>query len=283
MDGETHNLLWLVFRGEPVAPRQCGLGVARRRAVSDNGVVTMSQVEAYPLEDYFPTTAWLEKYGQALDDDPELDDVGAGWGVDWNGDFVFEITDLPIETREVQDLPEEVWTALETGISQLPDDTMETVVDSAPQEIQDNIEAREGTLQERAVAELLETKIEDAPEKVWPGLRNVMPDILNDLLDQLEENVTEDGTVYAWIGLEDGGCYEVDTMLSLDERDKGFVLTGEYPKWVDLVNGDKDVVEGIMSGDFELDGDMQKILQYSDAALAMTDVAAELDKRFLFE
>lgn len=252
-------------------------------AVSYNGVVTMSQVEAYPLEDYFPTTAWLEKYGQALDDDEELSEVGAEWGVGWNGDFVFEITDLPIEEREVQDLPEEVWSALEQGISQLPDDTMQTVVDSAPQEIQDNIEAREGTLQERAVAELLETKISEAPDKVWQGLRNVMPDILNDLLDQLEENVTDDGTVYAFIELEGGGCHGVDTMMSLDERDKGFVLTAEYPMWVQLVSGEKDVVEGIMSGDFELDGDMQKVLQFSDAALAMTDVAAELDKRFLFE
>ena len=43
-----------------------------------------------------------------------------------------------------------------------------------------------------------------------------------------------------------------------------------------------DVVEAIMSGKLELDGDMQKILQYSDAALTMTDVASDLDKRFLF-
>jgi len=241
----------------------------------------MSQIESYPLEDYFPTTAWLEKYQHALDDDEELDEVGAGWGVEWNGDFIFEITDMPTG-QQVQELPEEVWSALEQGISQLPDDTMETVVDQAPEDIQENIEAREGTLQERAVAELLETEIQNAPEKVWPGLRNVFPEILDELLTQLEENVTDDDKVYAWIGLEDGGCYDTTTLDSLDERDAGFILTAEYPMWMELVSGEKDVVEGIMSGDFELEGDMQKILQYSDAALAMTDVAAELDKRFLF-
>jgi len=242
----------------------------------------MSEIETYPLHRYFPTTAWLEEYKEALDDSPELDENGAGWGVDWNGDFVFNMQNLPIEENEVQDLPEEVWSALDTGIRQLPDDTLETVVESAPDDVRENIEAREGSIQERAANELLETKIADAPDKVWPGLRRVMPEILEDLLEELEHNVTEDGHVYAWIGLEDGGCYEVDTMMDLDERDKGFVLTGEYEQWVRLVNAEIDVVEAIMSGDLELDGDMQKILQYSDAALTMTDVAAEMDKRFLF-
>ncbi|WP_335999805.1 SCP2 sterol-binding domain-containing protein [Halorientalis halophila] len=241
-----------------------------------------TQGQQFELDDYFPTTAWLDRYQQALDDSEELEETGAGWGVDWNGDFVFEMENLPIEERTVNDLPEEVWEALEQGITQLPEDTLETVLEDAPEDVREGIESREGPLPERAAAELLETSVSEAPEKVWPGLRRVMPDIMDDLLDELEENVTDDGTVYAWIGLEDGGCYDTATMRSLDERDYGFVLTGDFDEWVDLVSGDLDVVEAIMSGKLELDGDMQKILQYSDAALSMTDVASGLDKRFLF-
>ncbi|WP_424019710.1 SCP2 sterol-binding domain-containing protein [Halorientalis pallida] len=241
-----------------------------------------TQEQQFELDDYFPTTAWLTRYQHALDDSQELEDTGEGWGVGWNGDFVFEMQNLPIEERTVDDLPEEVWEALEQGITQLPEDTLETVLEDAPEDVAEGIEARDGPLPERAAQELLETKISEAPEKVWPGLRRVMPDIMDDLLTELEENVTDDGTVYAWIGLEDGGCYDTTTMDTLDERDHGFVLTGDFDQWVDLVNGDLDVVEAIMSGKLELDGDMQKILQYSDAALTMTDVASDLDKRFLF-
>ncbi|MFB6141732.1 MAG: SCP2 sterol-binding domain-containing protein [Halorientalis sp.] len=241
----------------------------------------MSTTQQRDIDEYFPTTAWLDRYQTALDEDDELDDVGEGWGVGWNGDFIFEMRNLPLEETTVGDLPEELWSALEAGITQLPGDTMENVIENAPEEVRADIEARDGPLQERAVAELKGTSVADAPDRVWPGLRNIMPDVMNDLLDELENNISEDGHVYAWIGLEDGGCYEVATLDTLDERDAGFVLTGEWEQWSDLVTGDIGPVDGIMSGALELDGDMQKILQYTDAAMRMTDVASELDKRFL--
>ena len=248
-------------------------------------MVTMStyeEIPEYDYDEYWPTTTWLEKYEEDLTDSDELSRVMGGWGQGFNGDFVFEIRNLPIEENEVKDLPEEVWKALDKGIRQLPEAVLETVLEDAPEAVQDGIEEREGPLPERAANELLETKIINAPDKTWDGLRRVMPDVLEFLLDQLEENVTDDGHVYAWIGLEDGDCTGVDTLMNLDDRDKGFVLTGEYDQWVRLVTSELDVVEGIMSGDLELDGDMQKILQYADAALMMTDIASATDKRFLF-
>jgi putative sterol carrier protein len=242
----------------------------------------MSTQQQHQLADYFPTTAWLDNYQQALESSAELDETGAGWGVGWNGDFVFEIQDLPLEAYTVADLPDELWSALETAIEQLPADTVEDVVATAPDVVQEGIEAREGDINERAIAELRETRLADTPERIWPEFENLMPDILVDLIQELEDNVADGGTVYAWIGLKDGGCYEVETMQSLDEREFGMRLEAGYEQWVALTSGEMDVVQGIMSGDLELDGDMQKILQYSDAALTMTDVAAEMDKRYLF-
>jgi len=241
-----------------------------------------AQQETFELDQYWPTTAWLDRYENALNESEAIAENMDGWGVGFNGDFVFEIRDLPLDEYIVGDLPEEVWSALETGIEQLPEDTMETVLQDAPPELREGIESRSGPLPERAAAELKETKLSESTDKVWPGLRRVMPEIMNDLIAELEENVTDDGTVYAWIGLEDGECYGTDTMGSLDEREKGFVLSGEYEQWVRLVTGELGPVEGIMSGELELEGDMQKMLQYSDAALSMTDVAAEMEKRFLF-
>lgn len=229
----------------------------------------------------FPSEEWIEEWHDRINDNEEYAEQGSDWGVGWNGDFVFEITDLPLEETTVGDLPEELWSALEEAITQLPDDTLETIIEDAPEEVQDNIDERDGSLQERAVAELKETSVAEAPEKVWSGMRNIMPEVMDDLLDELEENITDDGTVYAWIGLEDGGCYEVATLDSLDERDAGFVLTGSYDQWEKLVSGDLGPVDGIMSGELELDGDMQKILQYTDGAVALTELAADQETRFI--
>lgn len=236
----------------------------------------------HELHEYFPTTAWLDAYAENLTASEELSYEMAGWGTEWNGDFVFEIRNLPIFENQVNDLPPELWKNLGDAISSLPDSTLEAVLGTAPEEIQANIEARQGTLQERASAELLETPIDDAPEKVWPGLRNIMPDVLDDLVDELDENVTDDGHVYAWLNIVDGDCLETETMMSPDEREHRVRIAGEWEQWVRLVSGEMDVIDGVMGGELEVTADMKNLLQHMEGAKTMVDVAAETDKRFLF-
>jgi hypothetical protein len=38
----------------------------------------------------------------------------------------------------------------------------------------------------------------------------------------------------------------------------------------------------MMDGTFELDGDMQKVMQYSQAAVVMTELASDIDTEFEF-
>jgi hypothetical protein len=236
----------------------------------------------YELEEYFPTTAWLETYAERLSASEKLDREMNGWGTDWNGDFVFEIRNLPIFENAVNDLPEELWRNLGDAIESLPDSTLEAVLQTAPEEIQDNIEARTGTLQDRAAAELLETPIDESPEKVWPGLRNIMPDVLDSLVDELDEHVTDEGHVFAWLNMVDGDCRETATMQTLDEREHRVRLTGEYEDWKRLLTGDLGLLDAVMGGTLNVTADMKNTLQYMDAQLVMVDVAAETDKRFLF-
>jgi len=94
--------------------------------------------------------------------------------------------------------------------------------------------------------------------------------------------VGEGDTVYAYVDIHDGQCREVDVLGGLDERDHGFVLRGRYDNWKALVRGDANVIDQIMGGRMDVDGDMQKVLQYSDAAVTMTEVAAGTETRFLF-
>ncbi|MFD1514912.1 SCP2 sterol-binding domain-containing protein [Halomarina rubra] len=73
--------------------------------------------------------------------------------------------------------------------------------------------------------------------------------------------------------------YEVD---SLDDADYGFVFRGTYTDWVRLTQGEVGAIDGLMSGTFELDGDMQRVLQYSDAAARLVDLAAEIDSDYSY-
>lgn len=242
----------------------------------------MPVYEARDHGHYWPTSAWLERYRDALNDNESLTEKGAGWGVDWNGDFVFEIRDVPVQERTIGDLPEDIWGVLEVAMEQLDEETLATVVDTAPDEVRADIEAREGPLHERAIAELRETPLVDAPDRLWPEFERLLPDIHRKLLDDLEENVTDDGTVYAFVGLEDGRCTGVDVLDAADERAHGMRLHGPYGGWTELMTGDLSIVQAIMSGKLDLDGDMNRVLQYTDASIEMTETAAALDKEFLF-
>jgi putative sterol carrier protein len=109
-----------------------------------------------------------------------------------------------------------------------------------------------------------------------------MPDVLDALVDELDENVTDDGHVYAWLHIVDGDCLETATMMGPDEREHRVRIAGEWEQWVRLVSGEMDVIDGVMGGELEVTADMKNLLQHMEGAKTMVDVAAETDKRFLF-
>jgi putative sterol carrier protein len=136
----------------------------------------------------FPSEEWIQEYQRRLNENEEYDEKGAGWGVGFNGDFIFHLR---------------------------PDDRL--------------------------------------PE------------------DE-----------YYFVGLEDGevsGCRRID---SPDEVDAGFVLRGDYSDWVALNRGDIGAIDGMMSGVFEIEGDMQKVLQYSEASVVMTEVSTGIDTEYKY-
>lgn len=195
----------------------------------------------------YPTEQWLDVYKRRLNESESLDESGAGWGIDFNGDIYFVITDLPLDETTLGDLPDE---ALEGLPEQLQEQLADIPLDSANNLIDENI-------------------------------RQHMPDQSRDLLRQIDEDIV-DGTIYAFIGLKDGGCTEVDVVDDPDERDVGFRLRGNHEMWRDLVDGEIEPISAVMSGDLEVEGDMQKILQYSDATTLLGEIAADTETTHLF-
>jgi len=161
----------------------------------------------------FPSQEWFDAYETEINDDSEYREKSEGWGVGFNGDFVFEMTDMPVPNIDVDAMPP-------------------------------------------------------------------------DLQAQFDRYITETDTGYtgyAYLGLEDGTCTGAELVEDPDSVDNGFLLSAETAQWEQLLDGNIDVIQGLMGGHFDLDGDMQKILQYSDAAQQLTSIASSIDAAFATE
>ncbi|MFC7157391.1 SCP2 sterol-binding domain-containing protein [Halomarina halobia] len=131
----------------------------------------------------FPTEEWIERWEEVVANDEDYRETSRGWGVDFNGNFVFHLR----------------------ADDRLPEDR------------------------------------------------------------------------YFFVGLEDGdtfGCRAVDDP---EETDYGFVYRGDYRDWVRMTQGEIGAIDGLMSGTFDIDGDMQKVLQYSDAAARLVECSNEVE------
>lgn len=246
---------------------------------------------------WFPTEEWLKEYRRRLNENEEFARAAKGWGVDFNGDYIFEITDLPVDEYRVKDLPDELY-----ELRKMPD----SVWDGVPENVQNQMIDQMGDLPvydlpdtlpdniRQALPEDLQLLIDDlekffdenptqkeSPQKMTDRMRNSLSPDLEMLVSQLEHYVTDDNKVYSFVGLEDGRCTEAEVLTDPNSRQAGFVLRGPYENWVDLIEG-MDVVEAVMSGRLELDGDMQQILKYSEASQQMGDTAASIETDYIF-
>lgn len=134
----------------------------------------------------FPSEEWIAEWRERLNDNQEYGDAGQGWGVGFDGDFVFHV--------------------------------------------------------------------------------------------RADDRLPEDH--YFFVGLEDGHCTGVREIDDPEEVDAGFVYRGDYSDWVALNQADIGPIDGMMSGVFDIEGDMQKVLQYSDAAVAMSETGREIDTEY---
>ena len=102
-----------------------------------------------------------------------------------------------------------------------------------------------------------------------------------DFIFEIQPDDTYDGEpVSLYLELKDGACLDAYVTDDPDSEDWGFAFRGAYSNWKKLVDGELDPVEGMMDGTFELDGDMQKVMQYSQAAIVMTETAGDIDAEF---
>lgn len=113
---------------------------------------------------------------------------------------------------------------------------------------------------------------------------DTMPEYLQEELDQYVTKTDDRGYVgRAYCRLENQQCTSSRLVEDFDEVDTGFVLSATTEKWKSLLRQEQGIIDGLMGGDFELEGNMQKILQYSDAAVRLTDLSGSVDAEFADE
>lgn len=233
------------------------------------------------MTNWFPSREWLSAYRERLNDNDAYGEQSEGWGHDFDGDFIFEISGLPVEETTVGELPAELSDAFYDQLASVSTDRIEQLIDGAPPEITERMKATtDDDARGRFITAVFDTEINDVPDVVWDDLRTEIPDDLENLLDQLERYV-HDTTVYAHLDLHDGECLGATVLEDPDEKSAAFVLTAPYSKWTELING-ADVVEAVMSQDMSLDGDITNIIIYPEAAQEMGDTAGRMETQFLF-
>lgn len=158
----------------------------------------------------FPSEEWIEEYGKRVDNDEEYGELSEGWGVGYDGDFLFVVEDIPVDELNMDEVPD-------------------------------------------------------------------------DIKRQIDEYIDENNTGYSHIELEDGNCGGARLVSDPDSVDYGFEYVGPYDNWKALIRGEINPIQGIMSGQFELNGDMQKVMQYSDAAQRLAEISSEIEADFADE
>ncbi|MDZ7730634.1 MAG: SCP2 sterol-binding domain-containing protein [Natrialbaceae archaeon] len=102
-----------------------------------------------------------------------------------------------------------------------------------------------------------------------------------DFLFEIRPDDTYDGdSFYLFLELENGEAGEARLIDDPDSEDWGFAFRGDYSDWKSLYSGEINAVQGLMEGRFDLDGDQQKVMQYSSAAVIMTESASDIDTEF---
>lgn len=234
------------------------------------------------MASWFPSREWLAAYRERLNNNETYGEVSEGWGVDFEGDFIFEITELPVEETTIGDLPDSLSGTLRDNLESMAEERVEELITDAPPALEERLESKttEQEPRERLINALFETPIEDSPAVMWPDLRTELPEDLENLLDQLERYL-DGNTVSAYIDLYDGTCPTAEVLEHTDERNAGFVLTAPYSKWNELIDG-ADVIEEVMSQDMDIDGSITKVILYPEAAQELGDTAGRIDTQFIF-
>lgn len=115
-------------------------------------------------------------------------------------------------------------------------------------------------------SQLNESESYERSAKDWEG----------DFLFIVEPDEAYDHTTYLYLGLRHGKSTGAATVGSEGERETEFVIRAPYSTWRQVIEGELDPIQGMMTKRLKLSGNMMKIMRYPKAAQEIVACCAEV-------
>lgn len=101
------------------------------------------------------------------------------------------------------------------------------------------------------------------------------------LVCKAETSMGLDEDVGIWLDLHEGQCRDARVVSGDEARTAPFVVTGDYARWRQVIEGKLDPVKGMMQGKLRLKGDLPTIVRYVKASKTLVASAANVETEFL--
>ncbi|QSG04516.1 SCP2 sterol-binding domain-containing protein [Halapricum desulfuricans] len=102
------------------------------------------------------------------------------------------------------------------------------------------------------------------------------------VLEILPDDTYDGQPLYFYLELRDGDCLQAAVLEDPDEVAHGYALRGTYTDWKRIIQGDVDVVSGVMDGTLEADGSTVRAMRYQNALVEMGETATRVETEFQY-
>ena len=250
---------------------------------------------------WFPTVEWYDEYREVLNNNPRFRNLIRDWGEGFNGSFVFEVRNIPVDDHTLDDIPDEM-----LGVDRMPDEIWDDLPEALETEIKregiDKPVYRSFSLLDESVRDALSDEIRalleeseelfdadptyvEAVDEISEELRDFLPPHLDSLVHQLENFVTDDHGAYAYLDIDDGEVSESRALEpdEVENIDAGFHLYGDYDDWEYFMKSDETVIGVVMDEVLKPEGQMLTLMEYADALNEMGETRHDVETRYIFD
>jgi putative sterol carrier protein len=88
-------------------------------------------------------------------------------------------------------------------------------------------------------------------------------------------------TTYLYMNLWHGKCREAHAVNDKNEKNPAFIMSGTYAKWKRVVTAQLDPIQGLMTGQLKLKGNMVMVMKNVKAAQEMVKACTRIESEFL--
>ena len=86
--------------------------------------------------------------------------------------------------------------------------------------------------------------------------------------------------VYLYMDLWHGKCRDAYLVADKDTKNPAFIMSGAYAKWRRVITAQLDPIQGLMTGQLKLKGNMVMVMKNVKAAQEMVKACTRLDAEF---